>query len=136
MSIMRKTYTRHWCENKAAAWRSLFYQESDVRALRQQFGVPMRLLRHTGVYGLWLHQAKPTSDQGDDLSLFSSLRGGPATRAMDHWCELPELRLEVDRSPTPVDRRGGSRSPGAGVIVRATELPLGVGSPSGGRLHG
>src|SRR5215203_1609568 len=47
----------------------------------------MRLLRHTGVYGLWLHQAKPTSDQGDDLSLFSSLRGGPATRAMDHWCE-------------------------------------------------
>ena len=31
----------------------------------------MRLLRHTGVYGLWLHQAKPTSDQGDDLSLFS-----------------------------------------------------------------
>ncbi len=43
--------------------------------------------------------------------------------------ELPELRLEVDRSPTPVDRRGGRRSPGAGVIVRATELPLGVGSP-------
>src|SRR5215207_1827536 len=47
----------------------------------------MRLLPHTGVYGLWLHQAKPTSDQGEDLSLFSSLRGGPATRAMDHWCE-------------------------------------------------
>src|SRR5215203_895771 len=47
----------------------------------------MRLLPHTGVYGLWLHQAKPTSDQGDDRSLFSSLRGGPATRAMDHWCE-------------------------------------------------
>ena len=49
--------------------------------------MPIRLLRHTGVYGLWLHQAKPTSDQGDELSLFSSLRGGPATRAMDHWCE-------------------------------------------------
>src|SRR5215212_5097678 len=47
----------------------------------------MRLLRHTGVYGLWLHQAKPTSDQSDDRSSFSSLRGGPATRAMDHWCE-------------------------------------------------
>jgi hypothetical protein len=27
----------------------------------------MRLLRHTGVYGLWLRQAKPTSDQGDYL---------------------------------------------------------------------
>src|SRR5215207_4420328 len=43
--------------------------------------------------------------------------------------ELPELRLEVDRSPTPVDRRGTRRSPGAGVIVRPTELSLRVGSP-------
>jgi hypothetical protein len=38
--------------------------------------------------------------------------------------ELPELRLEVVRSPTPVECQGGRRSPGAGVIVRATELPL------------
>jgi hypothetical protein len=50
--------------------------------------------------------------------------------------ELPELRLEVVRSPTPVECQGGRRSPGAGVIVRATELPLGVGSLIGGRLHG
>src|SRR5688572_20304746 len=28
-------------------------RESDVRALRQQFGVPKRLLRHTGMYGLF-----------------------------------------------------------------------------------
>jgi hypothetical protein len=38
--------------------------------------------------------------------------------------ELPELRLEVDQSPTPVDRRGKRRNPGAGVIVRPTELRL------------
>ena len=31
--------------------------------------MPIRLLRHTGVYGLWLHQANPTtSDQGDGFS--------------------------------------------------------------------
>ena len=30
----------------------LILKESDVRALRQQFGVPMKLLRHTGVYAL------------------------------------------------------------------------------------
>jgi hypothetical protein len=42
--------------------------------------------------------------------------------------ELPELRLEVDLSPTLVDRRG-ERSPGVGVIVGTTELPLRVGSP-------
>src|SRR5215208_3401587 len=68
----------------ASSIKSLMF----VLSKAEQFGVPMRLLPHTGgVYGLWLHQAKPTSDQGDDLSLFSSLRGGPATRAMDHWCE-------------------------------------------------
>src|SRR5215208_8437162 len=68
----------------ASSIKSLMFMLSKA----EQFGVPMRLLPHTGgVYGLWLHQAKPTSDQGDDLSLFSSLRGGPATRAMDHWCE-------------------------------------------------
>src|SRR5215212_6284364 len=70
----------------------------------------MRLLRHTGVYGLWLHQAKPTSDQGEDLSLFSSLRGGPAPRAMDHWCEnslcgspFSSLRGECDASATSMN---------------------------------
>src|SRR5215217_1071380 len=68
----------------ASSIKSLMF----VLSKAEQFGVPMRLLPHTGgVYGLWLHQAKPTSDQGDDLSLFSSLRGGPATRAMEHWCE-------------------------------------------------
>jgi hypothetical protein len=48
----------------------------------------MRLLPHTGVCtGSLAAPSKATSDQGDDLSLFSSLRGGPATRAMDHWCD-------------------------------------------------
>ena len=55
-------------------------RESDVRALRQQFGVPKRLLRHTGMYGLWLHQAKPASDQGDDLRLIFIPSGWPCNK--------------------------------------------------------
>jgi len=30
------------------------------------------------------------------------------------WRELPELRLEVDRSPTPVDRRAEGEAPALG----------------------
>src|SRR5215213_2188208 len=68
----------------------------------------MRLLRHTGVYGLWLHQAKPTSDQGEDLSLFSSLRGGPAPRAMEH---LGEYEREAGRWQLHTGEKSVSEEP-------------------------
>src|SRR4051812_19961185 len=46
-------------------------KESSVRALGQQFGVPSRLPRHTGVTGSLWHQAKPTSARRQHEPIFN-----------------------------------------------------------------
>jgi hypothetical protein len=61
--------------------------ESDIRALRRQFGVPSEGSCVTLVYRLWWHQAKPTSVRQRPTPLFSWLRGSPARRAMGHFSE-------------------------------------------------